>query len=148
MLRFNRPALSGIWRGVGSARGRIRIRGASSQSCGRLHMMACIAVLTYMDDGVFNTEIPANFLQAQTESGFSESAVGLPYLMSLANADAYRHVCFVCGKRYKSRSKLNRHVRYECGGARNQLQCRVCGRRFSRPDNLRQHSYLHTLETL
>lgn len=81
-------------------------------------------------------------------AGFSESAMGLPYLMSLANADAYRHVCFVCGKRYKSQSKLNRHVRYECGGARNQLQCRVCGRRFSRPDNLRQHGYLHTLQKL
>ena len=79
-------------------------------------------------------------------AGLFESAIGLPYLMSLANAEAYRHVCFVCGKRYKSRSKLNRHVRYECGGARNQLQCRVCGRRFSRPDNLRQHSYLHTLQ--
>lgn len=53
------------------------------------------------------------------------------------------HVCHLCGKSYKTRSTLNRHLRYECGGARFKLECTVCGRKFSRPDNLRQHSGIH-----
>ncbi|KDR21804.1 hypothetical protein L798_02606 [Zootermopsis nevadensis] len=79
---------------------------------------------------------------------FFLSAMGLPYLRSHTSADAYRHKCFVCGKCYKTRSKLNRHARYECGASRNQLQCWVCGRMFSRPDNLRQHECLHAMQRL
>lgn len=54
------------------------------------------------------------------------------------------HECPICGRLYKYRSTLYRHVRYECGGARMKLVCPICGRRFSRPDNLRQHAITHT----
>ncbi|KDR21803.1 Zinc finger and BTB domain-containing protein 48 [Zootermopsis nevadensis] len=57
--------------------------------------------------------------------------------------DIQLHFCQLCGKSYKSRSTRNRHLRYECGIARFKLECSVCGRRFSRPDNLRQHAGIH-----
>lgn len=103
-----------------------------------------------MECGVLTRNCVAHEQKAESSMKcvFLATMGSMPYLMGLAVGDAYRHMCFACGKRYKTRSKLNRHVRYECGAARNQLQCRVCGRRFSRPDNLRQHGYLHALQKL
>lgn len=53
------------------------------------------------------------------------------------------HACPMCGRCYKIRSTLNRHIRYECGMARKKLACEICGKKFSRPDNLKQHEQTH-----
>lgn len=53
------------------------------------------------------------------------------------------HICPRCGRCYKIRSTLNRHIRYECGIARKKLACEICGKKFSRPDNLKQHEQTH-----
>lgn len=53
------------------------------------------------------------------------------------------HICSRCGRSYKIRSTLNRHMRYECGIARKKLACEICGKKFSRPDNLKQHEQTH-----
>jgi uncharacterized Zn-finger protein len=73
---------------------------------------------------------------------------GLSYVYQFEGVspeDVQLHVCQLCGKSYKSRSTLNRHLRYECGRARFKLECSICGRKFSRPDNLRQHAGIHML---
>jgi len=79
------------------------------------------------------------------------SAQGLPYVYQFEGVSSEEdgiqlHVCHLCGKSYKSRSTLNRHLRYECGRARFKLECSICGRKFSRPDNLRQHAGIHMPE--
>ncbi|PSN29195.1 hypothetical protein C0J52_26313 [Blattella germanica] len=136
-------------------------------------LMTSLRDVTTAESGSFRSILHLNGICCCTSAAwiirkcFPMSPMGFHYLMSLANEnfrqaddalkseDIYRsadgvyiHMCFTCGKRYKTRSKLNRHVRYECGGARNQLQCGVCGRRFSRPDNLRQHEVLHRISRL
>lgn len=81
-------------------------------------------------------------------SGMVIPTQGLSYVYKLEDVTSEEdnivlHVCQLCGKSYKSRSTLNRHLRYECGRARFKLECSVCGRKFSRPDNLRQHAGIH-----
>ncbi|KAJ8894856.1 hypothetical protein PR048_000163 [Dryococelus australis] len=46
--------------------------------------------------------------------------------------------CTLCGKLYKWRTNLQRHMRLECGKA-PQFQCPHCGKRFSRHDVLCAH---------
>ncbi|PSN35576.1 hypothetical protein C0J52_22238 [Blattella germanica] len=81
-------------------------------------------------------------------AGMDISTQGLSYVYQFEGVTTEEdgillHVCQLCGKSYKSRSTLNRHLRYECGRARFKLECSVCGRKFSRPDNLRQHAGIH-----
>jgi uncharacterized Zn-finger protein len=81
-------------------------------------------------------------------AGMVISTQGLSYVYQFEGVPSEEdgiqlHVCQLCGKSYKSRSTLNRHLRYECGRARFKLECSVCGRKFSRPDNLRQHAGIH-----
>lgn len=81
-------------------------------------------------------------------AGMVMSTQGLSYVYQFEGVPSEEdgiqlHVCQLCGKSYKSRSTLNRHLRYECGKARFKLECSVCGRKFSRPDNLRQHAGTH-----
>lgn len=79
------------------------------------------------------------------------SAQGLPHVYQFEGVSSEEdgiqlHVCQLCGKSYRTRSTLNRHLRYECGRARFKLECSICGRKFSRPDNLRQHAGIHMPE--
>ncbi|KAJ9596806.1 hypothetical protein L9F63_012187, partial [Diploptera punctata] len=60
-------------------------------------------------------------------------------------AEARQHECVICGKTYKRRHHLVRHLRYECGPARKQQQCTICGKRYSRPDTLQEHYILYHL---
>ncbi|KAJ8927865.1 hypothetical protein NQ314_019609 [Rhamnusium bicolor] len=46
--------------------------------------------------------------------------------------------CFRCGRGYSVQYTLERHLRYECGVAK-QFSCEVCLRKFSRRDILRNH---------
>lgn len=46
--------------------------------------------------------------------------------------------CPRCGRQYSVQYTLERHLRYECGVAK-QFSCRVCLRKFSRRDILRCH---------
>lgn len=57
--------------------------------------------------------------------------------------DARQHECQLCGRTYKRRHHLVRHLRYECGPARKQQQCAICGKRYSRPDTLQEHYVLY-----
>ncbi|PNF37579.1 hypothetical protein B7P43_G11956, partial [Cryptotermes secundus] len=57
--------------------------------------------------------------------------------------EARQHECRLCGRTYKRRHHLVRHLRYECGSARKQQQCTICGKRYSRPDTLQEHYVLY-----
>jgi len=58
------------------------------------------------------------------------------------------HPCPSCGRVYKVRSSLNRHVRYECGAAKKQQQCNICGKKYTRPEYVREHYHRrHPLAT-
>jgi hypothetical protein len=57
--------------------------------------------------------------------------------------DERQHQCPLCGRTYKRRHHLVRHLRYECGPARKRQQCAICGKRYSRPDTLQEHYVLH-----
>ncbi|VEN38441.1 unnamed protein product, partial [Callosobruchus maculatus] len=46
--------------------------------------------------------------------------------------------CVRCGKFYKQKSNLNRHVRYECGKPPS-FQCNHCGRQFHQHSNYKTH---------
>lgn len=58
------------------------------------------------------------------------------------------HSCLNCGRNYKKRCTLNRHIRYECGSARKSLVCYLCGRLYTRPDTLIEHIQKHDHEKL
>lgn len=43
-----------------------------------------------------------------------------------------------CGKQYKHKFNLNRHIRYECG-VDKQFRCSECNREFSQKSSLKSH---------
>lgn len=49
-----------------------------------------------------------------------------------------RSACYHCGKTYRFRATLNRHLRYECG-KEPMFACPMCPKRCSRKSNLHQH---------
>lgn len=51
------------------------------------------------------------------------------------------HCCFVCGKSYRTPSKLRRHVRVHSG--ERPYACSLCERRFTRSDHVKQHMKVH-----
>lgn len=51
------------------------------------------------------------------------------------------HECSVCGKVYRTPSKLQRHVRVHSG--ERPYACSICGRRFTRSDHVKQHMKVH-----
>lgn len=53
------------------------------------------------------------------------------------------HTCPNCGRCYKFRSTLKRHLTYECGRASKSFRCSHCDKRISRLDNLRTHELTH-----
>ncbi|KAL0132450.1 hypothetical protein PUN28_000295 [Cardiocondyla obscurior] len=46
--------------------------------------------------------------------------------------------CLQCGRGYKVKSSLSKHLRYECGGRKN-FTCDLCGRNFTQNISLRRH---------
>ncbi|CAH1399500.1 unnamed protein product [Nezara viridula] len=50
------------------------------------------------------------------------------------------HYCYSCGRKYKYKKHLNRHVRYECGKAPSFL-CPHCPKGFSRKQSLTFHVF-------
>ncbi|KAK7573702.1 hypothetical protein V9T40_010893 [Parthenolecanium corni] len=58
-------------------------------------------------------------------------------IRSYGNARANAQ-CPNCGKLYKYKFNLNRHIRYECGVAK-QFRCTECGRSFSQKSSLKSH---------
>ncbi|XKL69558.1 hypothetical protein PGB90_007327 [Kerria lacca] len=46
-----------------------------------------------------------------------------------------------CGRKYKHKHHLNRHLKYECG-VRKQFVCDECGRSFAHKCNLKNHSII------
>ena len=47
--------------------------------------------------------------------------------------------CIRCGRGYKQRGNLTRHVRYECGEAKKKQICPICGKKYTRPDCVKEH---------
>ena len=46
--------------------------------------------------------------------------------------------CHRCGRRYKKRHSLVRHVQYECGGQKK-YTCHLCPAKYTQNGNLRLH---------
>ncbi|KAG5320243.1 LOLA3 protein, partial [Pseudoatta argentina] len=46
--------------------------------------------------------------------------------------------CPQCGRGYKVKPSLSKHLKYECGGRRN-FSCDLCGRSFTQNVSLRRH---------
>lgn len=46
--------------------------------------------------------------------------------------------CKKCGKMYKHRGNLSRHIKFECGNIAL-FSCEFCGRKFSQHCNLTRH---------
>lgn len=51
------------------------------------------------------------------------------------------HMCPTCGKVYKWKITLNRHMRLECGQER-QFPCELCCMRFKRKSHMERHKML------
>lgn len=47
-----------------------------------------------------------------------------------------------CGRAYKYKKNLNKHMNYECGERRDQFKCSFCNRTFSQRFSLRSHSII------
>lgn len=50
----------------------------------------------------------------------------------------YRFGCSQCGRTYKNKSHLRRHVRYECN-KEPEFACPYCQRKFHQKSNMRCH---------
>ena len=65
---------------------------------------------------------------------------GVPTHRTLIHEEGQNcYLCGRCGKSYKLRGNLNRHIRYECGAAKKQQVCPLCEKKYSRPEHLREH---------
>lgn len=49
-----------------------------------------------------------------------------------------RFRCLQCGRSYKLKTHLTRHVRFECG-VEPQFHCTHCGKSFTRKDSMTTH---------
>lgn len=59
---------------------------------------------------------------------------------SLSESKGEGHFCYSCGRKYKYKKHLNRHVRYECGKGPAFL-CPICPKGFSRKQSLTLHIF-------
>jgi hypothetical protein len=63
----------------------------------------------------------------------------IPGVPSYQEAEQNYYLCGRCGKSYKQRRNLNRHIRYECGTAKKQQVCPLCGKKYTRPEYVKEH---------
>ncbi|KAK7573695.1 hypothetical protein V9T40_010886 [Parthenolecanium corni] len=49
------------------------------------------------------------------------------------------HRCLTCGKAYKRKYGLHRHVTYECLDSIPLFECQLCSKKFKRKDILDRH---------
>lgn len=49
------------------------------------------------------------------------------------------NTCQDCGKVYRHRRHLQRHMKYECGSKKARFKCPVCLQTFIRPEHLKRH---------
>ncbi|XP_044737199.1 longitudinals lacking protein, isoforms A/B/D/L isoform X32 [Chrysoperla carnea] len=61
-----------------------------------------------------------------------------PKLSDWMSGLGYRFVCNQCGRTYKNKGHLRRHVRYECN-KEPQFECPCCQRKFHQKSNMRCH---------
>jgi hypothetical protein len=61
-----------------------------------------------------------------------------------SETEVKRHQCQECGRLFKARSYLNRHMKIHRGERLH--QCNVCGKKFSRTNHLKDHMNTHTGE--
>ncbi|CAH1399499.1 unnamed protein product [Nezara viridula] len=53
------------------------------------------------------------------------------------------HYCYSCGRKYKYKKHLNRHVRYECGMFQERHNCSNCYRSYKHRHHLLRHIKFH-----
>lgn len=72
-----------------------------------------------------------------TSTDIFSKRTALPFL------DNKNFICQMCSKSYKSKYKLTRHMKYECG-QEPQFQCPYCIHRSCHKFNLKKHIlYVH-----
>ena len=47
--------------------------------------------------------------------------------------------CDICGKIYKAKNNLKKHIKYDHSGMQGMFVCDVCGEHFTRPHSLTRH---------
>lgn len=80
------------------------------------------------------------FLGAKVEAQFGDKACQNKYfqLSKMRMKNAGHHTCETCGRSYKYRDTLVRHVRLECGKA-PQFRCQFCPYMSKQKTNLNVH---------
>jgi len=72
--------------------------------------------------------------------GFVIFVAGFPRLyLSNALADVPKYLCpNNCGRKYKHRESLGKHLKYECGVPKK-FRCEICNRAFAQKENFKTH---------
>ena len=66
--------------------------------------------------------------------------LGAWFMSGVLHAATGGFPCPICGKIYKHRGNMRRHVAYECG-KQARFECSGCPRRFHQLSNLKRHFY-------
>lgn len=83
---------------------------------------------------MLNTYMPSLINISITFSGFLD----LCNLPGIPNPDSYFYCPNECGRKYKWKRDMTRHLKYECGGKKS-FNCTICQKSFSHKNDLKKH---------
>lgn len=95
----------------------------------RIYRKNVMCVLSYC---FINTEISLYVLITNINNFFN-------FVLVRVTKDG-QYQCVTCNKKYKTRSAVGKHIKYECNKP-PQFMCPVCGRGFKQKSNLKGHMY-------